>query len=317
MNFGGFFRERNFYESRIAIRSYRALRRLAARAGLDVVLKTFYSPIPDLHQLGAGAFDRRSALPGIDLDLDRQLALVAERLAEPMTEFCPPTTQGADPHVYAIENPSYSHLDAAVLYGMIRALKPRQVIELGSGHSTLVTAAAGRRNAAEGAPLDLEVFDPYAAVVTDDLPGLARLHRTPAQQVPQETFERLGDGDVLFVDTTHTVKLGSDVNFIVLEVLPHLAPGVVVHVHDVFLPYEYPRPWVEDFGLYWAEQYLVQAFLCLNPAFEVLCSVAALTRDRGPELDARLPQGVPRSNGCAFWIRRRPTAAANLERRPG
>lgn len=306
MDFGGFFRERRFYESRAAIRAYRMLRRAAARVGFDVVLKTFYSPIPALDRLSPATFQRRSPLAGIDLDLDRQLTFLAERLAEPMAEFHPPSAAGGDPHTYAIENPSYGHLDAAVLYAMIRALKPGRVIELGSGHSTLVTAAAGRRNAAEGAPLALEVYDPYAAVVTDDLPGLERLDRTPAQQLPPETFARLGDGDVLFVDTTHTVKIGSDVNFVVLDVLPRLAPGVVVHLHDIFLPYEYPRAWVEDFALYWAEQYLVQAFLCLNPAFEALVSVAALTKERRAELDARVPAGVPRSGGSAFWIRRRP-----------
>ena len=128
-------------------------------------------------------------------------------------------------------------------------------------------------DAADGHPLTLEVFDPFPSVVTPELPGLERLERLSAQQVPLETFDRLGSGDVLFVDTTHTVKVGSDVNHILLEVLPRLAPGVVVHLHDIFLPYEYPKVWLEDYGLYWTEQYLLQAFLAFNSGYEILASV--------------------------------------------
>jgi Methyltransferase domain len=125
-----------------------------------------------------------------------------------------------------------------------------------------------------------------------------------AQDVPASTFASLAARDVLFVDTTHTVKVGSDVNHIVLDVLPRLAPGVVVHFHDIFLPYEYPRRWLEDFGLYWSEQYLLQAFLALNPDFEVLVAVTALLRERGDAFAALLPDGATRGGGAAFWIRR-------------
>lgn len=304
VDFGGFFRERRFYESPAAIRAYKGLRGVAARAGFDVVLKTFYSPIPDLERLPEGFFERPAPLPGIDLDLDRQLAFVTERLAGPMAEFEPATSPGGDRHRYTSANPSYSRLDATFLYAMIRTLKPARVIELGSGHSTLVTAEAGRRNARDGFPLRLEAYDPYAAVVDDALPGLERLHSVPVQRVPTATFEQLKAGDVLFVDTTHTVKAGSDVNFIVLDVLPRLAAGVVVHIHDVFLPFEYPRDFAEKFGLYWNEQYLVQAFLSMNPGYEVLLSGAALTRLRTDEFISTVPAGVPSEGSGAFWIRR-------------
>jgi predicted O-methyltransferase YrrM len=304
MDFGGFFRERRFYESPAAIKAYRLLRKAASKVGFQVVLKTFYSPIPELERLPADWFDRAVEMPGVDLRLDAQLQRLREELAAPMSEFAPPRTS-ADPHTYAVANPSYSALDAAALYATIRALRPRQVVELGSGHSTLVTAQAVRDG---GLDTTLHAYDPYAAVVRQDLPGLAALHSVPAQEVPLSVFEALGDGDVLFVDTTHTVKAGSDVNFLVLQVLPRLAPGVVVHLHDIFIPFEYPRVWLEDFGLYWAEQYLVQAFLAMNPAFEVLWSSAALARLRGPEFAAALPAGVPANDGSAFWIRRRTTS---------
>ena len=305
MQFGGFFRERSLYARPWAVRGYRALRRAAAAAGFDVVLKTFYSPIPEISQLPAGTLDRVSPLAGVALDLDAQLDWMERDLAAPMRELRPPAAGTAGPHVYARGTVSYTLLDATILYGMLRWLRPRRMIELGSGASTLVSAQALRANAAAGAPARLDVYDPYPGVVTDGLGGLVRLHPTRAQDVPLAAFDSLEAGDVLFVDTTHTVKLGSDVNFVVLDVLPRLAAGVVVHVHDVFLPYEYPRQWIEDFALYWTEQYLLQAFLAHNADWEVMCSIVALARGRHARLQALLPDGVPAADGSAFWMRRR------------
>jgi hypothetical protein len=302
MRFGGLFRERNFYQSRAAKTAYRGLRRGFAKVGLDVVVKTFYSPIPDLDQLPPGTFSRRSELPGTGWDLDRQLEFV-RGLKEPLAEFRSVVDGGGDPWQYA-PNLSYTEADASMLYAMIRTARPKRIVELGSGHSTLVTAQAARRNASEGDAPTLEVFDPFPSVVTDDLPGLTRLERVGAQQVPLSVFETLEPGDVLFVDTTHTVKVGSDVNFIVLEVLPRLREGVYVHLHDIFLPYEYPRVWLEDYGLYWGEQYLLQAFLAFNSGYEIVAAVYALKRDRAAEMAALLPPGNWDGLGAAFWMRR-------------
>jgi Methyltransferase domain len=303
MKFGGLFRERNFYQSDAAKTAYRGLRKGFAKVGLDVVVKTFYSPIPDLDALPPGTFERRSELPGIDWDLDRQLAFVRDELGPAMRAFNPPPSQNGNRFQYA-QNPSYTMADATALYAMVRRLRPRRVVELGSGHSTLVTAQALRENAADRGAAQLEVFDPFPSVVGDELPGLTRLERIGAQGVPLQTFETLEAGDILFVDTTHTVKVGSDVNFIVLEVLPRLAPGVVVHLHDIFLPYEYPRQWLEDYGLYWTEQYLVQAFLQCNSGYEVLAALHALQRDRRDAMAELLSPAVADWPGGAFWMRR-------------
>src|SRR6476661_9154746 len=144
MDFGGFFRERKFYESPVAVRGYRLLRRGASRVGFQVVLKTFYSPIPEVDRLPAGWFDREAPTPGLDLRLDAQLERLRGELAAPMAAFAPPAEPTGDPHRYAVANPSYGRLDASVLYATIRATRPRRVVELGSGHSTLVTAQAIR-----------------------------------------------------------------------------------------------------------------------------------------------------------------------------
>jgi hypothetical protein len=225
-----------------------------------------------------------------------------EQLAEFRTEVA--ASADGDRYRWAT-NDSYTEADASMLWAMIRSTEPKRVVELGSGHSTLVTAQALRRNATDGGDTpSLEVFDPFPSVVDDGLPGLTRLERIGAQQVPLSTFETLEAGDVLFVDTTHTVKVGSDVNFIVLEVLPRLREGVHVHLHDIFLPYEYPRQWLEDYGLYWTEQYLVHAFLAFNSGFEVLASMHALQRDRRDAMAELLPPAVADWPGGAFWMRR-------------
>jgi hypothetical protein len=291
MDLGAFLRARRFYESPAAVRVYGALRAIASRLGFQVVLKTFYSPIPDLATLPADTFDRAVGLPGIEWDLDAQL----ERLSEVVVPFAPDR--------YTPENPSYALLDASVLYGIVRTAKPRRIIELGSGHTTLVSTQAARENAAEGHACRVDAYDPFPGVATPDLPGLDGLHAVAAQDIPLSVFEELQRGDVLFVDTTHVVKLGSDVNHIVLQILPRLKPGVIVHVHDIFIPYEYPRQWPEQFGLYWTEQYLLHAFLAMNRGYEVLFSVSALHRDRTDGLRELLPAGMA-GGGSAFWIRR-------------
>ncbi len=196
-------------------------------------------------------------------------------------------------------------MDAAVLHAIVRGTKPRRIIELGSGHSTLVVAAACLANEREAAPVDYRAYDPYPGVARAGLPGLTGLTSTRAEALPLERFAELGEGDVLVVDTTHTVKIGGDVNHIVLDVLPRLESGVLVHFHDIFLPWEYPRTWAEDFGLYWAEQYLLQAFLSMNEGYEVVCAMYALSRERPEQLRELVPAWHDDSPPGAFWIRRR------------
>jgi Methyltransferase domain len=284
------------------IGAYRQLRSLLARLGLQVVVKSFYSPIPDLAALPGSTWERRSDLAGIRLDLDAQLGFL-EGLREQLAEFRPPAATG-DPDAYASRNPSYPVPDAAVLHAVVRGTRPRRIVELGSGHSTLVVAAACLANEREGSHVDYRAYDPYPKVARPRLPGLTELSRTRAEELPDQVFEALGDGDLLVVDTTHTVKTGGDVNHIVLDILPKLASGVLVHFHDVFLPWEYPRMWAEDYGLYWAEQYLLQAFLSLNTEYEVACALYALSRERPQRLRELVPAWLDDSVPGAFWIRR-------------
>jgi hypothetical protein len=298
---GSTIRKRRLWHSGVAVKAYALTRRVAERVGLQLVLKTYYSPIPDLSTLPEGIWDEPDPLRGIELDLDAQVERLRDRLVEFIAEFADANARGrADEE----PNASYPLPDARLLYAMVRDLKPASIVELGSGQTSRVIAEACVANAAEGAQSRFEAFDPFPIAVDETLPGLSQLRRTPAQEVPEEVFAALGAGDILFVDTTHTVKIGSDVNRIILRILPLLAPGVIVHFHDICLPHEYPRYLFEDYALYWAEQYLLQAFLAMNPSYEVLYATDALCRDRRTDVE---PTGLagPGESGSSFWIRRR------------
>src|SRR5438034_9271638 len=139
-------------------------------------------------------------------------------------------------------------------------------------------------------------------------PGLKSLVIKVVQEIDLDFFSQLQSGDVLFIDSSHTVKIGGDVNYLFLEVLPRLKPGVIVHVHDIFLPFDYPRDWVVDDFRFWAEQYMLQSFLTFNSEFEVLMANSYLNHYHEEELKTVFPD-LPSYRGGSFWIRRKPNVA--------
>jgi Methyltransferase domain len=282
--------------------------------GFQLVARDYYSPVPDLDQLPPEVWTRPSALGGITFDLGGQRRFLEQKLGPYLPEFRPRRTASSDPAQFHLANGFYTSVEAETLYAMIRWLKPQHVVELGSGFSTLVMAAACAANQADGHPVDYRAYNPFPSAqitraVAAGLTGLTEHAALSATEVPDSVMAQLGRGDVLFVDTTHTVKIGGDVNRVVLDVLPTLPAGVTVHFHDIFLPWEYPRSWVVDSERYWAEQYLLQAFLAGNSAWEVLLATFALTRDLPQEIASLIDSfdlaterpGSP----AAFWIRHR------------
>jgi hypothetical protein len=196
------------------------------RGRFDIVPRDYYSPIPDLARLPGSVWDRRSELGGIKLDA-LQAVEHPERELAPFIAELDFTASGGALEGFALRNDAFESVDAELLYAVIRSLRPSQVIELGSGYSSLLINAACRRNAAEGVACEHEAFDPFPRreLFGDGPPAPTRLTPVSANDVPLARFEALAAGDVLFVDTTHTVKLGSDVNFIILDVLPRLRSG--------------------------------------------------------------------------------------------
>jgi predicted O-methyltransferase YrrM len=281
-------------------RAYRALLRLAqdgaARCGLNVALtRDYYSPLPVRRELlrHRERWDRPSAMIGVDYDLDAMKALhrdLVERFYGEWREL--PPYAACKKMGYG---PGFTELDAMGLYLMLRHRRPRRFVEVGSGLSTWYAARAIERNAAEGHPGELLAVDPWASEKVRSIAGLQVL-RQPVQDAPFEVFEGLvgggegdggggghgiGEGDVLFIDSTHVVKIDGDVPHLYLEVVPRLAPGVLVHAHDVHFPYNVPHPAEQyvvrrKWGWYWTEAMLLQAFLAFNREFEVVLSLPLL-----------------------------------------
>lgn len=273
------------------------LRRLATRRGYQLVRDDFNSPIPNAWR--PELWENPAPLPGIDLRLDAAEVLLGE-LAPLIREYAIPDPPGATKHGYLAGNNMYPQVDAEILYAMLRARRPQRLLEIGAGWSTRVVADALDANAGQGAATEgHRIFDPFPA---DHLRSLdAEVEAVPAERIPWAAFEELARGDVLFIDTTHTVKPGNDVVRLILEVIPRLATGITVHIHDVFLPYCYPRFMFEG-GFHWQEQYLVQALLAGNPALRVVMPTYALFRDRPGAIEAAVPGMTSHVLGSGFWV---------------
>lgn len=284
---------------------------LFQRFGVHVVPNHFYSPIPDTRALGERAplWSRESPLEGVDLNEPGQLEML-DRFGDFQSEYDFPLERTGDPAEYFIRNGGFGFVSATVLHGMIRHFKPRRIIEVGSGSSTLVSARALRMNRNEGSDGALTAIEPYPAPVLErGFDGLTRLVREKVEDVGVERFDELDDGDILFIDSSHVIRTGGDVNHLYLDVLPRLRRGVVVHIHDIFFPMDYPRDWVIENRRFWTEQYGLQMFLAFNSAFRVLwCGSFMYLRHRDALARAFPPPaglGTGRDYfSSSFWMQR-------------
>ena len=289
------------------LREVAAAREAAREAPQFVPPGHFYSPIASLaevrrdHSRVFGAPTR--SLPGIDLNESEQLDLLA-RLKPYYEEVDFPEAK-APGHRYFYENSFYSYSDAIFLYLMLRHLRPQRVVEVGSGYSSCVTLDTNDRFF--GGQIRCTFIEPYPErllllLEPSDVPRVD-IVRQRVQEVPLALFRQLGARDILFIDSTHVAKIGSDVNYIFAEILPSLAPGVHVHFHDVFYPFEYPSSWVYN-GRAWSEAYVLRAFLMYNGTFEIVLFNTFLEHFH-PDFFAREFPLCLRNAGGSIWIRRK------------
>ena len=272
----------------------------------------FYSPVPDIQDLKRrGVFKRRSALGGVDLRVERQLALLGELGASYGGECNWPSGPAPDQVSYVTSASGFSFGCAAALHMLIRNTKPKCVIEIGSGWSSRVINAALQFNCRDGAAAArYTIIDPFPGEALAALSCVTHVRPERAECIGSEAFEHLQAGDILFVDSGHTVRIGGDVNFIVLDVLPRLKPGVLIHFHDIPMPYEYDESYATNpkFRVFWTESYLLQAFLAFNSEFEVVLSMNYLMLDHPEAFAAALKaynSRLHREVSHSFWIRRR------------
>lgn len=267
----------------------------------------FYSAVPSREHLvryhDLIVHPSRLEVPGVDLRLAEQRALLDE--LEPLLADVPFEDFAGDgyPWRYHFHNDFFGFTDGLFLHLVVRHLRPKRVIEVGSGYSSacLLDTVEGFLDG----QAELTFIEPY----DDRLRGLLRegdatrvqIRNEEVQHVPLDVYRALGPGDLLLIDTTHTVKAAGDVNWLFFEVLPVLAPGVWVHVHDIFAGFEYPWSWLLE-GRAWAEAYLLRAFLQYNSAFEVvLWPNLVLGHDTESRAD-RFPH--VHNRGASIYLRR-------------
>jgi hypothetical protein len=273
------------------------------RHGFHVTPVHFYQPIPDTQSLPETLWDRPSELVGIDMNDAVQLDLLRNHFPKFRGEYDQfPAEPITGPGRFHFNNGLFDGTDALVAYCMIRHFQPRLIIEVGSGFSSLVAAEAIAKNKGSA----LICIEPFPLdFLRKGVPGLQSLIEKKVEDIDLEFFSQLHSGDILFIDSSHTVKIGGDVNYLFLEVLPRLKPGVIVHVHDIFFPFDYRRDWVMDEFRFWTEQYLLQGFLSFNSEFEVLMANGYLGHRYMEDLKATFTNS-PWWGGGSFWMRRRP-----------
>jgi len=278
--------------------------------GVFVLPDHYYRPFVDPQNLPAGFHSSRSSLAGWTVDAGEALDWAERELNEyfqDLRSFLPINKDDKPGSRLYLINGTYMAVDAHMYYALIRHLKPKRIIEVGAGFSTLFAYEALKRgNLFE--TTQLHVVEPYPeAIIKEGLESVAKVRREFVQNVEPAYFDQLEAGDILFIDSTHVVKEGNDVLYLYLEILPRLKPGVFVHVHDISLPEPYPSCYL-DYGWFWNEQYLLQAYLINNSKVKILwpgnylmCQDPERTLKLFPDIkDMRAV--YPLSGPSAFWF---------------
>lgn len=278
----------------------------ALRSALTWPPGHYYSPIPDFADLEARKADVWPANPprtvdGIDLNEGGQLAMV-ERLARVYPTAPPFSDRPSAGSRFYYENGFFGYSDATVLYLMLRHLNPRRLIEVGSGFSSCVTLDTNDKHL-NGA-MRCTFIEPDPGRLKRQLKATDKvdLIAEPVQGLDPAMFAELGAGDILFIDSSHVSKTGSDVNFLFFSIMPRLKPGVLVHLHDILYPFEYTPDYVRHA---WNEAYILRAFLTRNADWRIIFFSSFLEAFHGERLRRDMPvlmRGSGPVRGTSIWL---------------
>jgi hypothetical protein len=244
-------------------------------------------------------------LTALDWNIEHQLNLLAMfNFNAELREF-PLTRNGAREFFY--NNGSFESGDAEYLYNVIRLFKPKRIFEIGSGQSTLLAVSAVQANLRDDPDYACEhiCIEPYEAPWLEELN--VKVIREPVERTDKLLFRQLEKNDILFIDSSHMIRPQGDVLFEYLEILPILKPGVLVHIHDIFTPKDYPTQWIFAHARFWNEQYLLEAFLTFNPAFKIIGALNFLKHQFPKELGNCCPalqEQIDLREPGSFWITR-------------
>ena len=202
---------------------------------------------------------------------------------------------------YYFENDYYSYSDAIILYSMMRLKRPGRIIEIGSGFSSAVMLDTNQFFL--NSQIELQFIEPYPerlfSLFSEEDYQKKMVKEEDVQMTPLSTFQQLEPGDFLFVDSSHVSKTGSDVNYILFEILPTLKKGVIIHFHDIFYPFEYPKLWTYQ-GRNWNEIYMLKAFLMNNNKYRILI-FSDFLHHNFPEICSEMPL-LEKNCGANLWL---------------
>jgi hypothetical protein len=277
-----------------------AVRSRLWRRGIAAQPSGFYASLVD--PIERTESDRPQSHVGVDFNHDRQLEYLVEKFPQFRDECAAirsdrPQDWTTRPRFF-LDNDAFQNVDPLVYWAIIRLHRPARIVEIGSGFSTLLAAQAVRKNGS-GRVTAVDPF-PREFVRRNDLD--IELISQPVEQIDLELFRSLRKDDVLFVDSSHVVRGGGDVNWIVFNILPQLSSGVLVHFHDIHFPFDYPRELIARRNVYWTEQYLLHAYLLRNQADEILFGTRYAAHHFRREMALAFPRAT-RLDGASFWLR--------------
>jgi predicted O-methyltransferase YrrM len=269
------------------------------KLGVFPIVDHYYEPLFDFRKAG-----KRKISSKLDFNDARQLELLSQLTFDAELKDTP--SHKTNQTEFYFNNGSFEDKDARLYYSIIRKNKPSRIIEIGSGFSTLMAVKAITKNKAEAQSCELTCIEPYEMPYLEKLD--VKLIRKKVEDIDAATFSALEANDILFIDSSHIIRPGGDVTHLLLSIVPVLKSGVWIHVHDIFLPEDYPAHWLRDEFRMWNEQYLLEALLTGNPDFEIVFALNYLFVTHKPQLEQAFPgnlsDGNERKPG-SFWIRKR------------
>lgn len=276
------------------------------RVGVYPIRDHYYEPMYNYNKHLRHSLRDERKLPGINLNEAGQLALLAQFDFAAELARIPLEPSAGRPFFY--KNPNFAEGDAECLYSLMRLKKPKRIIEIGSGFSTMMAREAIEQNQGENPAYHCRhiCIEPYEMRWLDAIDGIEVI-RDRVEEVDASLFSQLEADDILFIDSSHVIRPQGDVLTEYLEILPVLKSGVLIHIHDIFTPYDYLERWLKDEVKLWNEQYLLEAFLSCNPQFEIILALNYLSHrhpgalaEKFPMLRGNVEQIEPRS----IWLRK-------------
>lgn len=281
----------NGLKARVARRVARTLFHFLERhLELHLTANDYYSPIPSVKDLPPEIYEQQFSMAGVDMNETGQMSWFDDVLLRYADEFVPEPNGGL------------SLLDAFALYATIRHRKPAKFIEIGGGDSTLIAMRAVEVNRREGHPCKFTCIEPYPRdfLLKSHWPDYALLTEL-VQNVPVREF---ADADIVFIDSSHVSKIGSDVNYEMLEIVPQTKVGCLIHWHDIVIPTNYWKDWTASSGQFWNESYMLHAFLAFNASFSVQWASRYMQLNHGRLLKQHFPYVRDEHRLTSFWVER-------------